>query len=1394
MESGSASPLGRKGRGSHPVPGSGLKQRDGQRENVGTGFKPVHSSRIKTFVNNHLLDPDFFLGGRRMNFHKTIGFLATLLLVFGLGVPDSYAQAVESVSITLNPSSIVDTAEETTVTATVSATLASAATSNMAVTVSVSDITTEEADDNDATAYGTITAFDVELIFAEGQITLSGTGTFVVNPSEDGAGDSDDEVVQIQAATGTGATEKTATANLTIQEAISSITLSLDPNSFVDTADATTVTADVMVTLNEAPSADTEVIVTLTDITDPDGADGDIATPADNIGNAESGDYTFTAGDPVTVTVDMGTTSGTAEGTFTFTPAADDDDDAETVVIQAANADAGQSVRANLTITELISSIALTLSPDSFEEGTTTSVLAEAMVTLNAAASSAIAVTVAVADITDADGADGDVLTTADNIGTAESGDYATITTFNIVVNIPSDSRSGSGRALFSFEPSDTESPADDDSEVVVLEAAAAGHMGRDMLTISEGAVEEITLTLTPDSVVETAGETTVTAAVTVTLNSEVSAATTVMVSLSSARGTAEAGDYTIGTLDDIELIFDPAGTPPNPMEATGSVTFTFDPNKDAEATDDETVLITATALEVDSEAATLTITDDGVSAGTIKITTSLDEIREDVRAEDVVVTASLVDDNGDPLEAPAGGVMVTVTFELIGNEGTEDEPVTTTVEPKSITIQQGATEGSVTVSINPADDNVFTSRTIQVKGSSDAAGYVAGTADIKVLDEDSTNGEIAIAAAPPSVTVGSTGNSVKLTIDVTAQTDTPIGTMVTVSLMTDAGKLSSDAAGANVVNEVVVTLGKDPRQDPETYRTRSNDGDHTKSKPQDRGGIGIRGVVYLTVDGGSAPGVVATVTATSDEYTAATRTISAFNRDAQDVSGYRVLVNKSNQWVPGGDKKVVVSIVRIDELALAWTAFDSIKVALYDTTTVWNNVTTGEIEVGTEVALTEINNQDGKISFKRAGAGSAASPKTNPDRIEISVQVPVNNGPRDNPAPSGQYLGVYAAADFVLAGTTTRLTNRQSDKPVFPNPAIVADLVPNEADRVVGDGKIFWVDNVKPGNTAIAIPRVTSEDKEGNEEVDSKIVATLDDELRVAIAVNVGSGRARFDIADVQVQLITQANTAYLKGKAIPSKTRNAKTLATFKALDVVNASGDSLYTSTKVTPGLFKSQTDQFVEGIGKIDTPFEGDDMDARVRARVRDQAGNASGWRQSPLFDADSRAPKVLILYPSADPDSIYEHTHPLRFTGKVIDVVEGQNVDAHLNPLAVHVDEPLSKLEVFAVGADTMVTIDGRDVAHNDSSATYNTSALTSPKKKKAKDVHEEDEIPDGVEPDDLVFVPSSKNVGGTEIELAVLATDLLGNTTHKRRLPVSRTMQQRPDAYGVVPQDQSAQT
>lgn len=1242
-----------------------------------------------------------------MNFHKTIGFLATLLLVFGLGVPDSYAQDVSNVSITLNPSSIVDTAEETTVTATVGATLASPAEVNMSVTVSVSDITADETDDNDATDYGTIGDFDVVLIFAQGQTSLTGTGTFVVNPSEDGTGDADNEVVQIQAATGTGDDEKTATANLTIQEAISGITISLDMDSFVDTDAETTVTAEVMVTLTEAPSEATSVVVTLTNITDPDGADDDLETAADNIGTAEAADFTFTAGDPITVSIDAESTSGTAEGTFTITPAADDDDDAETVVIQAANAGAGQSVRANLTITELISSIALTLSPESFEEGTTTSVLAEAMVTLNAAAKAATAVTVVVSDITDSDGADGDLATTEDNIGTAESGDYGTISAFNIVVNISSGATSGSGRALFSFQPT---ADTDNDSEVAVIQAASSGHTDRANLRISEGEVESVTLALDPTSVMEGADATDVTAEVTVTLNSAVGTGTivTVAVALSSAMGTAESGDYTITGLENAQVVIDGDASAPANMTSAVTVTFTIDPMKDGDL-DNEMVQITAMAGEM-SAMETITITDDGVSAGKIQLSVSLDEIRENVRARDVVVTATLSEGTG-PLT-------VMVTTELTGNEGEM-----TTLPTGTIQIPAGANSGTITLSIDPSDDDMFTSRTIVVTGSAEDDGYVSGSDTIKVLDDDTTVGEVKISAAPPSLSVGSGSQTVNLTVNVIGQTDTPEGTMVTVSLSTDAGTLSPDM--------VTVTLTNDPNEDPATYRTQTRTGAH-------------RGSATLTVDAGSTAGVVATVTGMADGYSAGTRAISALSRDAQDIAGYRVLITKpgAGAWTGVGNKKVIVEIARLGGIAYPWTAFGSIRVSLYDTAKIGGI----ETEVADALTASNINDDNGAITFTKSGTKGKISYVSATDRLKFELQISNANTPRGNPDsnPEGQYMGVYAAAEFAISGTTTTLTNRQTDKPVYPSSALLATLVPNEADRYVGDGTLIKVDTVKPDNNAITSVVVTSGD-----EVGSAIAATTGDEIRVAIGISSSSRLFRYD--GIQAQLTVRANTAQFMGRTIKPTIDLAHKTANYTALQVVNAarSSDSLYVTWDVTEGLFKGEVDDFVEGIGNDGVRFVADNAQAYVRVRVKDQAPNWSDWKNSAIFDVDSRSPAVTIRYPSADPDSIYDHTHPLRFTGKAMDIYNGQNVDVHLNPLVIEVDEDLSKLEVFAVGADTLNISDQFSSSSiGDSTVVYDTSMLNSPKKD-----------------DEGNFKPSSGNRAGTEIDLAVLATDILGNTT-----------------------------
>ena len=85
-----------------------------------------------------------------MNFHKTIGFLATLLLTLGLGVPDSFAQNVESLILSAAPNTFTDAENSQNVTVTADITLdavvaGSDATVTVALTANTDDISPDAA-------------------------------------------------------------------------------------------------------------------------------------------------------------------------------------------------------------------------------------------------------------------------------------------------------------------------------------------------------------------------------------------------------------------------------------------------------------------------------------------------------------------------------------------------------------------------------------------------------------------------------------------------------------------------------------------------------------------------------------------------------------------------------------------------------------------------------------------------------------------------------------------------------------------------------------------------------------------------------------------------------------------------------------------------------------------------------------------------------------------------------------------------------------------------------------------------------------------------------------------------------------------------------------------------
>ena len=153
-----------------------------------------------------------------MNFHKTIGYLAALLLLVGLGVPDSFAQDVQKVTVTVKETSIDDNSTDpVTVTVTAKVTLAAAATVE-----DVSSITIAASDKSDSYSTSNLT---ISVTVALGKTTGENTDELVFTMTADGDNDPDDDPVTI---TGTASGQGAANADI-----VGETTLSLTDYSAV---------------------------------------------------------------------------------------------------------------------------------------------------------------------------------------------------------------------------------------------------------------------------------------------------------------------------------------------------------------------------------------------------------------------------------------------------------------------------------------------------------------------------------------------------------------------------------------------------------------------------------------------------------------------------------------------------------------------------------------------------------------------------------------------------------------------------------------------------------------------------------------------------------------------------------------------------------------------------------------------------------------------------------------------------------------------------------------------------------------------------------------------------------------------------------------------------------
>ena len=1299
--------------------------------------------------------------------------------------------SVSMVDLSVDTDSFLDTADGTPVVLTASVTMKKNAAAATTVTVTLVDSTATsigEAMRAEAGDYAlTNLTFDtstIEVVIPKGSMRGSRTHSFILDPAEDNAPDTVDEMIAIGGVTTFGGKTDTDVVTLTITDtdnSVSMVELSADTDSFMDTDDGTPVTLTASVTLKNNAAAATTVTVTLVDstatsvkkaadraalttdytlsnleldtstievvipkgsmtasrmhsfildpatdaasntaneviaiggVTDPGGktdvvtltiTDSDRPVPGAVTGLELSPDMlsltegmAFTGTVTVTLTVaggaatthnvewsagganlaDLGITSSTAvaipqdapSGTGTleisYTPPEDDNSDGETITITGTVGDQSDDLTLNIADNDMGAVTSVELSPDMLSLTEGMEFTGMVTVTVNAVAGPAQTVSVAFSSETPLP------------LGTINS---------SISVVIPQDAPSGTANVSISYTPMEDDNSA---NEMIVITATGGGQSDDLTLNITDNDMGAVTgVEFSPDMLSLTEGMA-ATETVTVTVNVVAGAVADHEVALS----------VDSGMLADLGITSSTVTVPVAAGESSGMATIdiSYTPPTDADL-DDEMMTVTG-MTGGQSGTLTLNVADNTVSQGTIKVSTSLESIRENSRTRNVVVTATLD-------AAPGAGNTVVVMVEVEGGTA----PVMT-----QIPISGSNTEGTATVAITPVNDDVFTTKSFTVTGK--VTGYESGMAEIDIVDDDASMGTLSFSAiSPPSATLNGGAQTLALTVQVwLASPDTPIPNPLVVNVMSDKGTLASQTVS-------ITNIRKHPDHDP---ATRKADG---------TGKVNLS----LTAADVNAAGNI-TVTASADMYETGTRTIPIRARGALDVAGYRAVIAKptGTAWANVGNDKIFVDVTRHGNVAYPWADFGSIKVSVRDTAH-------GVHEIETVTASGFNREDNGAVTFEEPGSTSRGDViwKGN-DLIRFEIRIRGYDANRD-PAANGQYLGAYAHVEFTSGRETAAIETRDSDTSVYPaDPSLV-----NNAK--VGDGRLIRIDNKVPDHSGVGAIRVTSGD-----EVGGNIDATVGDEIRVAVKL---SQTNLFRESGLRIQLQVVDGTGSVKGQTLTAAQRNNPSKnKDFSASQVIAAASDSLIHTYTVTEGFFTVTLDDFVEGVGAKATKLDLNNARARVRAGVKDQAANFkwSGWT---TFDIDSRSPSVSILYPSADPDSIYEHTHPMRFSGANESIVEGQNQDAHLNPLAILVDEDLSALKVYAVGADTLDLFN--QIPSNvigDSTAVYDTRALSSLK----KDGEGDDDKYPGTD-----FVPSSANRAGTEIELAVLATDVLGNTT-----------------------------
>ena len=540
-------------------------------------------------------------------------------------------------------------------------------------------------------------------------------------------------------------------------------------------------------------------------------ANSAFSLPITVTGSGDSGVVDFAAVQGFNLAIASGATKGTA--TFVLTPTADSDYEYdETITVGSTDAMVTRTATISLTDDDA-PAIALSVSPDSISENSgATTITVTAKVSGNAPAT-AQSVPIAV----DGSGQEGAV-------------DFTDVDDFTITL------AAGSSEATGSFTLTPTDDAIDETNETVYVSSTHAGIPDSAVVSIADDddAPNGIDLVVTPDSVDEGDGTTTVTLSAAVLGSTTYGTTASLPISIEGSGGTdvvsfTPISDFTLNV---------PGG------DNSAATTFELTPTDNSNPDFDETVTISSTSALV-TGSITLTITNDDDPPQTVVLSVSPTTLGEGDGATTFTLTGTV---GGG--ESARENLPLPITVSGSGASGVVGFGA---VADFNLSVASGATSGSATFTLTPTDDLVDEGQeTISLSSSSP---LTSAAATITLTDDDDAPSGIAIAVTPDSVQEGDGATTITLSATVLGGTTYGSGTALPISVK---GSGASGVVGFTPVSDFTLTVPSGSSSAQSTFTLTPTDNSTADSDE--------------TVTIGSTSGLVngsATVTITNDDLPA---------------------------------------------------------------------------------------------------------------------------------------------------------------------------------------------------------------------------------------------------------------------------------------------------------------------------------------------------------------------------------------------------------------------------------------------------------------------------------------------------------------------------------------------